>query len=102
LLSSFLSHEMKLARTHLEMLIWPLLAFLCVILMGSWRSAPLSDDSYQYLNVADRYLILYKDSSSTDDIELLASSSFLAGAASQHLACGFVVAAEIPPCAFWS
>src|ERR1700735_3585909 len=46
-------YEMKLARTHLEMLIWPLLAFLCVVVMGSRRSAPLSDDSYQYLNVAD-------------------------------------------------
>jgi hypothetical protein len=44
---------MKLGRTHLEMLIWPLVALLCVVVMGSRRSAPLSDDSYQYLNVAD-------------------------------------------------
>jgi hypothetical protein len=49
---------MKLAwksSTLLELLIWPLLALLFFVLMGSWRPMPLSDDSYQYLNVADNF-----------------------------------------------
>ena len=42
------------------------------------------------------YLILYKASSDIDDLELLASSKFLASAVSQGSACGFVVVAENP------
>jgi hypothetical protein len=45
---------------------------------------------------AASYLILYKTSSSSDDLELLASSSFLAEAVSRRPACGFVIVAENP------
>ena len=43
--------RMKLAT--LEIWIWPVAAFVCFVLLDNWRPMPLTDDSYQYLNVAD-------------------------------------------------
>src|ERR1700720_86686 len=54
--SGYVSRTMRLAlsrSTLFEMLIWSLLAFLCFAFIWNWRPTPLSDDSYQYLNVAD-------------------------------------------------
>jgi hypothetical protein len=43
-----------------------------------------------------RYLVLYKAPSTIDDLELVAGSSFLAGAASHGPTCGFALVAENP------
>ena len=40
------------------------------------------------------YLILYKATSNADDLDLLASSSFLTGATAAAPPCGFAIAAE--------